>query len=123
VLQVAGAITFLRTENMYYPACSNKTAEGRQCNKKLHDNGDATWWVPSPASSIFPPNWLPLMIEKHRLVQVVRALWWKLRARVPVHAELPGEHSGMAVGQRCGYVWAAATTLLTEGGGKGQGGK
>lgn len=42
-VQVAGAITFLRTENMYYPACSNKTAEGRQCNKKLHDNGDATW--------------------------------------------------------------------------------
>ncbi len=41
--QVSGAITFLRTENMFYAACPNKLPEGRQCNKKLTDNGDGTW--------------------------------------------------------------------------------
>lgn len=40
---VSGAITFLRNENMFYAACPNKLAEGRQCNKKLQDNQDGTW--------------------------------------------------------------------------------
>lgn len=40
---LSGAVTYLRTENMSYPACTNKVAEGRQCNKKLQDSGDGTW--------------------------------------------------------------------------------
>jgi hypothetical protein len=65
--QVSGAITFLRTENMFYPACSNKIAEGRQCNKKLQDNGDGTWCAhpsnPPPAvpPHACPPPWRPLL--------------------------------------------------------------
>lgn len=43
--QVTAAITYLRSENMCYPACTNKVDGGRQCNKKLQDNGDGTWWV------------------------------------------------------------------------------
>ncbi len=42
-LQVNAAITYLRSENMCYPACTNKVDGTRQCNKKLQDNGDGTW--------------------------------------------------------------------------------
>ena len=41
-VQVSGVITFLRTENICYPACP-LIANGRTCNKKLLDNGDGTW--------------------------------------------------------------------------------
>lgn len=43
--QVTAAITYLRSENMCYPACTNKVDGTRQCNKKLQDNGDGTWCV------------------------------------------------------------------------------
>lgn len=42
-VQVAGTITYLRNENMSYPACPNKVAEGRQCNKKMQEVGDGSW--------------------------------------------------------------------------------
>ena len=41
-LQTSAVVTYLRTENMCYPACPNNK-DGRQCNKKLMDNGDGTW--------------------------------------------------------------------------------
>ncbi|KAL4425850.1 hypothetical protein ABPG75_009866 [Micractinium tetrahymenae] len=43
-VQVAGAVTYLRSENMYYPACTNKIDGGRQCNKKLQDNQNGGWF-------------------------------------------------------------------------------
>jgi len=42
-LQVAATINYIRTENMYYPACP-KDFSGRPCHKKLQDNG-GSWWV------------------------------------------------------------------------------
>ena len=51
-LQVSGAITFLRTESMCYPACPNKVDAGRQCNKKLMDNGNGEWWVGGRAGGL-----------------------------------------------------------------------
>ena len=38
--QIKGTITYMRSENMYYPACPNMLQEtGRQCNKKTREDG------------------------------------------------------------------------------------
>jgi replication factor A1 len=44
-VSVMATITYIRNENMSYPACSNDstTNPGRKCAKKLIDNGDDTW--------------------------------------------------------------------------------
>lgn len=51
---VTAAITYLRSENMCYPACTNKVDGGRQCNKKLQDNGDGTWMCERCAGNFEP---------------------------------------------------------------------
>ncbi|KAL6841011.1 hypothetical protein ACP4OV_029271 [Aristida adscensionis] len=42
-ITVKGSISYLNTENFCYPACTVE-ANGRQCNKKVTNNGDGTWF-------------------------------------------------------------------------------
>lgn len=42
--QINGTITFVRNENMSYPACTLQYA-GRPCHKKCTDNGSGSWCV------------------------------------------------------------------------------
>jgi hypothetical protein len=39
---VAGAVNFIKSENMFYPACTLQF-NGRMCHKKLQEAGDNTW--------------------------------------------------------------------------------
>jgi replication factor A1 len=41
-ITVKGAISHLNTDNFCYPACTAEVS-GRQCNKKVTNNGDGTW--------------------------------------------------------------------------------
>jgi replication factor A1 len=40
---VKGAISHLRSDNFFYPACT-MDVNGRKCNKKVTNNGDGTWY-------------------------------------------------------------------------------
>ncbi|XP_062181655.1 replication protein A 70 kDa DNA-binding subunit C-like [Phragmites australis] len=41
-ITIKGAISHLNTDNFCYPACTAEV-NGRQCNKKVTNNGDGTW--------------------------------------------------------------------------------
>jgi len=45
-VSVQATVTYIRSENMAYPACSNDSTTNpeRKCAKKLMDNGDDTWF-------------------------------------------------------------------------------
>ena len=40
LLQVASTVSWFRTENQYYQACTNQREPGKACNKKLQQNDD-----------------------------------------------------------------------------------
>lgn len=42
-VQIAATVTFIKSENLYYPACTLKNGE-RQCQKKLIDSGGGDWY-------------------------------------------------------------------------------
>ncbi|TVU18300.1 hypothetical protein EJB05_34390 [Eragrostis curvula] len=42
-ITVKGAISHLKADNFFYPACTLE-ANGRQCNKKVTNNGDGSWY-------------------------------------------------------------------------------
>lgn len=49
--QVLATCSYVRDKNMYYAACPLQF-NGKQCNKKMQDQGGGSWWVRVPLSGV-----------------------------------------------------------------------
>ncbi|KAL3155866.1 hypothetical protein ABBQ32_012870 [Trebouxia sp. C0010 RCD-2024] len=64
-VQVSAWVNFIRGENLFYPACTGQY-NGKQCNKKLSDQGNAWWCERCQAAGT--PEWrymLSLQVSDH----------------------------------------------------------
>ena len=74
-VQLAGNVTFVKTEAPYYPACPG-SFNGKSCNKKMVEDGGAAGWTCARCGHAGPPAWrymLAFKIADHTGAQWVTA--------------------------------------------------